>query len=51
VRIVGTQRRIQSGRVPGTAGQHSRGLDGENDSLSTTDQQRFLTTFPCTIIL
>lgn len=34
VRIVGTQGRIQSGRISGAAGQHSRGLDGENDSLS-----------------
>ncbi|CAH1708366.1 unnamed protein product [Aphis gossypii] len=34
VRIVGTQGRIQSGRISGAAGQRSRGLDGENDSLS-----------------
>jgi len=34
MRVVGTQGRIQSGRISGAAGQHGRGLDGENDSLS-----------------
>jgi len=37
--VIGTQGRVQSGRVPGAAGKHRRGLDRENDCLSTKDQQ------------